>query len=225
MDYQFRFNALEKYQDKIIEGVFLTLQLSSLTMLIGLVIGLLAASLKISNNKPFRLIANVYIEVFRNTPLLVQLFIFFFGLPTIGLRMSANEAAVIALSLNVGAYIAEILRSGLQSVRHSQKEAAMSLGMKPHQVFRYVILFQAFKAAYPALTSQFVLLLLMTTVVSTIGGIELFHAAAFIESRTFRSFEVYLVVTLAYLVLALSFRTLFGALHKLIFTRRASRWM
>jgi polar amino acid transport system permease protein len=179
--------------------------------------------MKLSKNKPLRSVAIAYIEVFRNTPLLVQLFILFFGLPTLGLRMSANEAAVIGLSMNVGAYIAEIMRSGLQSVRHSQIEAAMSLGMKPYQILRYVTLFQAFKAAYPALTSQFVLLVLMTSVVSAIGGTELFHAAAFVESRTFRSFEVYLVVTLAYFVLALFFRASFAALYRIIFARRTSR--
>jgi polar amino acid transport system permease protein len=223
MDYQFRFNALERYRDELLEGVLLTLQLSLFTMAIGLVIGLVAATMKLSKNKPLRSVAIAYIEVFRNTPLLVQLFILFFGLPTLGLRMSANEAAVIGLSMNVGAYIAEIMRSGLQSVRHSQIEAAMSLGMKPYQILRYVTLFQAFKAAYPALTSQFVLLVLMTSVVSAIGGTELFHAAAFVESRTFRSFEVYLVVTLAYFVLALFFRASFAALYRIIFARRTSR--
>ena len=150
MDYQFRFNALERYRDELLEGVLLTLQLSLFTMAIGLVIGLVAATMKLSKNKPLRSVAIAYIEVFRNTPLLVQLFILFFGLPTLGLRMSANEAAVIGLSMNVGAYIAEIMRSGLQSVRHSQIEAAMSLWMKPYQILRYVTLFQAFKAAYPA---------------------------------------------------------------------------
>lgn len=223
MSYQFRFNALQPYADEILSGVLLTLQLSVVTMLIGLVIGVVVATMRTGRAAVLRATAAVYVETIRNTPLLVQLFIIFFGLPALGLRMTANEAAVVGLSINVGAYIAEIVRAGIQSVHRSQVEAGLALGLNPLQVLRHVVLFQAFKATYPALTSQFVLLMLATSVVSTIGATELFHVASFIDSRTFRSFEVYAVITLVYLVLTILFRGGFAALYWLVFVRRPAR--
>lgn len=223
MSYQFRFNALQPYADEILSGVLLTLQLSVVTMLIGLVIGVVVATMRTGRAAVLRAAAAVYVETIRNTPLLVQLFIIFFGLPALGLRMTANEAAVVGLSINVGAYIAEIVRAGIQSVHRSQVEAGLALGLNPLQVLRHVVLFQALKATYPALTSQFVLLMLATSVVSTIGATELFHVASFIDSRTFRSFEVYAVITLVYLVLTILFRGGFAALYWLVFVRRPAR--
>jgi polar amino acid transport system permease protein len=223
MNYQFRFSALASYTDEILEGVLLTLQLSVVTMVIGMVIGVVVAAMRTGRILVLRAAAIAYVESIRNTPLLVQLFILFFGLPALGLRMSANEAAMVGLSINVGAYIAEIVRAGIQSVHRSQVEAGLSLGLNPLQVLRHVVLFQAFKATYPALTSQFVLLMLATSVVSTIGATELFHVASFIDSRTFRSFEVYAVITLVYLVLTILFRGGFAALYWMVFVRRPAR--
>ena len=108
-------------------------------------------------------------------------------------------------------------------MNRSQVEAGLALGLSPLQVLRHVVLFQALKATYPALTSQFVLLMLATSVVSTIGATELFHVASFIDSRTFRSFEVYAVITLVYLVLTILFRGGFAALYWLVFVRRLAR--
>lgn len=224
MEYRFRFNALAPYTDEILGGVLLTLQLSVVTMLIGLGIGVVVAVMRTGRVPVLRAAAATYVETIRNTPLLVQLFIIFFGLPALGLRMTANEAAIVGLSVNVGAYLAEIVRAGIQSVHRSQVEAGLSLGLNPLQVLRHVVLFQAFKAIYPALTSQFVLLMLATSVVSTIGATELFHVASFIDSRTFRSFEVYAVITLVYLALTILFRGGFAALYWLVFVRRPTRW-
>jgi polar amino acid transport system permease protein len=223
MNYHFRFSALEPYVDEILGGVLLTLQFSVVTMLIGLAIGVVVAAMRTGRIPLLRAAAVVYVETIRNTPLLVQLFIIFFGLPAAGIRMTANEAALFGLSINVGAYIAEIVRAGIQSVHKSQVEAGLSLGLRPLQVLRYVVLFQALKATYPALTSQFVLLMLATSVVSTIGATELFHVASFIDSRTFRSFEVYAVITLVYLVLTILFRGGFAGLYWLVFVRRPAR--
>ena len=220
MNYNFRFNALLPYTSEIVRGVLLTLQLSAVTMIVGLIIGLLVAVASTSPARAVRLPARVYVEAIRNTPLLVQLFIVFFGLPSIGIRLGANTAAVIALSINLGAYSAEILRAGFESVRPSQIEAGRSLGLTARQTFRHVVLFPAIKSIYPALASQFVLLMLTTSVVSSIGATELFNQAAFIDSRTYRSFEVYALITLSYLVLTLAFRALFSAIHWLVFIRR-----
>jgi polar amino acid transport system permease protein len=173
-----------------------------------------------STLKAVRAPVRVYVEAIRNTPLLVQLFIVFFGLPSLGIRLDANLAAMIALSINVGAYCGEILRAGFESIRTSQVEAGRALGLTAGQTFRHVVLFPAVKAIYPALTSQFVLLLLATSVVSSIGATELFHQAAFIDSRTYRSFESYTLITGAYLVMTLGFRALFAGVYWLVFVRR-----
>jgi polar amino acid transport system permease protein len=220
MNYNFRFNALAPYADEIVRGIALTLQLTCLTMAIALVVGLLVALARMGDNRPLRGLATAYVEVIRNTPLLVQLFIVFFGLPTIGVRLDAYTAAVIGLSINVGAYAGEILRAGIQSIRPSQVEAGRALGMTAGQTFRNVVLFPAIKAIYPALASQFVLLLLATSVVSSLGVGELFHQAAFIDSRTYRSFEAYALITVAYLGLTLGFRALFSLVYWLVFVRR-----
>jgi len=220
MSYNFRFSALAPYTGEIVTGVLLTLQLSLVTMLIGLVIGLFVALGSTSPLQSIRIPVRVYVEAIRNSPLLVQLFIVFFGLPSLGIRLDANVAAVVGLSINVGAYCGEILRAGFESIRPSQIEAGRALGMTTGQTFRNVVLFQAIKAIYPALTSQFVLLLLATSVVSSIGATELFHQAAFIDSRTYRSFESYTLVTLAYLGMTLVIRAMFSAIYWLVFVRR-----
>ncbi len=223
MDYNFRFSAVLRYQDQIVEGILLTLQLSAATMAIGLLVGLGVAVMSTSPHQALRLPARAYVEAIRNTPLLVQLFIVFFGLPTIGISLAANDAALIALSINLGAYSAEIIRAGIESVRKSQIEAGRALGLTAVQTFRHVVLFQALKAIYPALASQFVLLMLATSIVSAIGATELFHQAAFIESRTYRSFEAYALITVSYLGLTLVFRLLFAAIHWAVFVRRPRR--
>ncbi|MBL8597357.1 MAG: amino acid ABC transporter permease [Devosia sp.] len=220
MNYNFRFNALAPYTGEILRGIGLTLQLTCLTMAIALLVGLFVALARMSDNRWLSGAAATYVEAIRNTPLLVQLFIVFFGLPSIGIRLDAYTAAVIGLSINVGAYAGEILRAGIQSIRPSQVEAGRALGMTAGQTFRSVVLFPAVKAIYPALASQFVLLLLATSVVSSLGVGELFHQAAFIDSRTYRSFEAYALITLTYLLLTLGFRALFALVYWLVFVRR-----
>jgi polar amino acid transport system permease protein len=223
MSYNFKFDVLLRYTDEIVQGVLLTLQFSIVTMICGLAIGLVVAMAATSPLQSLRGPARIYVEAIRNTPLLVQLFIVFFGFPSLGIRLDANTAALIALSINMGAYGAEILRAGFESVRQSQIEAGRSLGLTAGQTFRHVVLFQAIKAIYPALASQFVLIMLTTSVVSSIGATELFHQAAFIDSRTYRSFEVYTLITLSYLVLTLGFRAVFAAVYWAVFVRRPHR--
>src|ERR671919_326885 len=186
-----------------------TLQLSLITMVLGLLIGVAMALVRTWGPTPLRWLAASYVEVIRNTPLLVQLFIVFFGLPSLGLRLSAGEAAVIALTVNLGAYATEIVRAGIQAIHKSQVEAGLSLGLSRLQVFRYIVLFPALKVIYPALASQFILLMLATSIVSQIAVAELFHMASVLQSRTFRDFEVYIVAAGMYLALALMFRVAF----------------
>ena len=180
-------------------------------------IGVAGAAARTSRIEAARWAATVYVEAIRNTPLLVQLFIAFFGLPSLGLKLSAGEAATVALSINLGAYATEIFRAGIESIKKSQIEAGLALGLSGVQVFRHIVFYQALKAVYPALTSQLVLLMLTTSLASQIGADELFHVGAFIDSRTFRSFEVYAVTTAIYLLMALGLRSIFAGIHVLAF--------
>jgi polar amino acid transport system permease protein len=220
VQYSFNFRDVWRYQDMLLEGAWLTLQLSAGAMLLGLLLGIIGAAMRTSHSRLLRGLATGYVEIIRNTPLLVQLLIVYLGLPAFGVSLSALQAAVITLSVNLGAYATEIIRAGIQAIPKSQIEAGVSLGMSRLEVFRYVMLFQALRIIYPALASQFILLLIATSIVSQISTEELFHIGSFIESRTFRSFEVYLVITAMYLVMALFFRALFALIHKLVFERR-----
>lgn len=217
MSYDFRLKGLAPYVDQLIDGTLTTIQLSASAMAIGLTIGIFCALLQAQGPRAIRWLIGGYVEIIRNTPLLVQCFFVFFGLPSAGIFLTAGQAALIALSVNLGAYATEIVRAGVESIHRGQIEAGISLAFTRLQVFRHVILFPALKNVYPALASQFILLLLGSSVVSQISANELFYTAAFIDSRTFLSFEVYVVVTLTYLVLALLFRAVLGILYKLLF--------
>jgi polar amino acid transport system permease protein len=149
-----------------------------------------------------------YVEVMRNTPFLVQLFFIFFGLPTLGVRLDPILAAMLAMTLNMAAYTIEIVGAGLDAVPRGQTEAALALGLRPRQVFVKIVLPQALKVIYPALTSQIIIMMLESAVVSQIAVRELTYEADMLQARTFRAFETYLVVTLVYLVLSMGLRRL-----------------
>ena len=220
MNYSLQFRDVFAAWEFLLDGLVLTLELSLVTMVAGLIIGLAGAAGRAYGPRwvsgPFA----VYVEAIRNTPLIVQLFLIFFGLPSAGLKFDADTAAMVALSINLGAYTIEIIRAGLEAIPRSQIEAGQSLGLSNVQIFRYVIIFPALRLMYPALASQFILLMLATSVVSQISAQDLFHTASIVQSRTFRDFEVYIVVAAVYLALALVFRLLFAGLYQLVFARR-----
>ncbi|MBV8193525.1 MAG: amino acid ABC transporter permease [Alphaproteobacteria bacterium] len=220
MTYSFQFRDVFAAWDSLLDGLILTLELSLFTMVMGLLIGIAGASGRVYGPAWVRRPIAVYVEAIRNTPLIVQLFLIFFGLPSAGIKFDADTAAFVALSINLGAYSIEIVRAGLEAIPRSQIEAGQSLGLSGWQIFRYVIAFPALKMMYPSLASQFVLLMLATSVVSQISAQDLFHAASIIQSRTFRDFEVYAVVAAAYLALAMIFRLLFAGVYWLLFARR-----
>ncbi len=220
MNYNFQFRDIFAQSDLLLDGLVLTLELSLVTMVMGLVIGIAGAAARVYGPDWLRRPVAVYVETIRNTPLIVQLFLIFFGLPSAGIKFDANTAAFVALSINLGAYSIEIVRAGLEAIPRSQIEAGQSLGLSRLQIFRYVIIFPALKLMYPSLASQFVLLMLATSVVSQISAQDLFHAASIIQSRTFRDFEVYILVAVAYLALALIFRLIFAGIYQLVFARR-----
>lgn len=220
MSYSFQFRDVFAQQDAIVDGIVVTLQLSAVTISLGFVFGTLLAIVLVYGRPWAVSCARVYVEVIRNTPLIVQLFLIFFGLPGIGIKLDVMTASVLALTINLTAYTAEIVRAGLESVPKSQIEAGVSLGLTGPQILRHVVLLPALKNVYPSLTSQFVLLMLATSVVSQISAAELFHAGSIIQSRTFRDFEVYTVISVLYLCLTLVMRGGFSLCYHLMFRRR-----
>jgi polar amino acid transport system permease protein len=215
LNYQFQFDAVLAAWPLLLQGTWTTIELSLTATVLGLAVAIVGAWAKTSGPAVARWIVNAYIEVIRNTPFLVQLFFFFFALPALGLRWSAHAAALVAMVVNLGAYATEIIRAGIESIPRGQVEAGLALNLKRHQVFRYIILKPALKAIYPALTSQFILLMLSSAVVSAISADDLTSVAANLQSQTFRSFEIYIVVAGIYLVLALLFTFLFRVVHRL----------
>ena len=219
MKYGLQFRDVFAAWEFLLDGLLTTIILSVATMVGGFLIGIAGAAARVYGGPMLKTIAASYVEVIRNTPLLVQLFLIFFGLPAFGLRLEAVPAAIIALVINLGAYTTEIVRAGLESIPRAQIEAGESLGLSGWQVFRYIILFPALKTMFPALSSQFVLLMLATSIVSQISVPDLFHAGSIIQSRTFRDFEVYAVVGALYLALAFAFRGFFALLYRWAFGR------
>ncbi|MBK1657824.1 amino acid ABC transporter permease [Paracraurococcus ruber] len=217
MGFQFQFQPVLNRLDVLLDGLWVTLQLAGSGILLGALLGILLAMLRGLSGRPVRMLVDAYVELVRNTPFLVQLLIIFFGVPTLGLRLSAEQAALAAIIINLGAYATEIVRAGIESVHKSQIEAGLSLAMTRWQVFRHVVLAPALARVWPALSSQFVLMMLSTSVCSFISVQELSAQAANIESETFRSFEVYILVTLIYLALALVLRGLLAGLGALLF--------
>ena len=220
MSYTFQFRDVFAQQEAIAAGLLVTLQLSAVTISLGFLIGTLLAVVLVYGRRWAASIARIYVEVIRNTPLIVQLFLIFFGLPGIGIKLDVMTASVLALTINLAAYTAEIVRAGLVSIPKSQIEAGVSLGLTGPQIFRHVVLLPALKNVYPSLTSQFVLLMLATSVVSQISAADLFHAGSIIQSRTFRDFEVYTVISVLYLCLTLLMRGGFSLCYHLVFGRR-----
>ena len=218
MTYRFQFQVIWENWELLLDGVWLTLQLSAVAIGLGLAVGIVGALFRTSKNRILQWLAAVYVEAIRNTPFLVQLLFIFFGISSLGPRLGSTQAALLALTINFGAYATEIIRAGIQSIDQSQIEAGMSLGLNKRQIFRLVVLKPAIANIYPALTSQMVLLLLLSSVVSQISAKELTFMGNFLRSRTFRDFEVYFALALIYILLALGFKLVAHLFHHRLFT-------
>jgi polar amino acid transport system permease protein len=192
----------------IARGAATTILLIVVTTLAGTFLSILGAAGRRNGPVPLKRAIAWYVEVIRNTPFLVQLFFIFFGLPSLGIRLDPVLAAILAMTLNMAAYTIEIVGAGLDAVPHGQTEAALALGLRPRQVFIKIVLPQALKVIFPALTSQIVIMMLESAVVSQIAVRELTYEADMLQARTFRSFETYLVVTMVYLVMSMALRRL-----------------
>lgn len=198
----------------IARGASTTVMLIAVTTVAGFVLSTAAAAAKRSSFVMLRYAVAAYVEVIRNTPFLVQLFFIFFGLPALGVRLDPIYAALLAMILNMTAYTTEIIGAGLDAVPAGQHDAARALGLKPYIAFTKIVLPQALLVIYPALTSQIVIMMLESAVVSQIAVSELTHEADLWQARTFRAFETYFVVALVYLGLAVTLRRLVVALGR-----------
>lgn len=216
--YQLNFEPVFSNLDLLLYGAWLTVRLSLVAMVLGLVVSILGAMAKTSTMPFLRWLVGVYVEVIRNTPFLVQIFFIFFGLPAIGISMSPNTAALVALVVNVGAYGTEIIRAGIESIPQGQIEAGRALSLSRMQIFRYIVIKPALRSIYPSLTSQFIYLLLTSSVVSAISANDLASMGADLNAKTFASFEIYLVLSIMYFVLSLGFTSLFAVIRRLLFT-------
>jgi arginine/lysine/histidine transport system permease protein len=202
---------MSKYYVFFVTGAKMTLILAFFTVLFGTVIGTLLALMRLSNNKILKFIATVYIEFIRGTPLLVQLFIFYYGIPAaLKIELTELPAAIIALGVNSGAYVAEIIRAGIQAVDKGQMEASRSLGMTHWMSMWYVIIPQAFKNVIPALGNEFIVVVKESSIVSVIGIAELTRASDIVRGVTYKSFEPLLVVAAIYFVMTFTLSKVLG---------------
>src|SRR5215470_5773544 len=210
MGYQLDFSVLVEYFGLLLKGVGVTLGLTAIAASLGIALSIGGAATARWGLNWARALVAAYVELIRNTPFLAQLFFIFFGLPALGIKMSAMTAAVLAMTVNLTAYSIEIVRAGIEAVPPGQREAGLALGIGPASVFFWVILPQAIANVYPALVSQIVITMLESAVVSQIAVTDLTHVADFIQSRNYRTFETYFVVALVYLVLSICLRWLFA---------------
>jgi polar amino acid transport system permease protein len=211
VDYIFHFGPILARWDQFLRGAVLTVQLATVSMVFGLGIAVIGAVARSFGPAPLRWLVGAYVELIRNTPLLVQLYIVFFVLPGLGVKLTSDEAAILALSTNLGAYAIEIIRAGIEATPRGLIEAGMSLGLSRLLIIRHIVLAPALRAIYPALGSQFVLQLLGSSLASAIAVEELTAIGNNIMMETFRNFEVFIIIGAIYFVLVQAFQALFDA--------------
>ena len=204
----FDFPAVLAEWPLLAKGVGVTVVLTALSATLGVGLGTACAWARWQGPAWLRAIVAVYVELIRNTPFIVQLFFIFFGLPSLGVKLSPEFASVLAMVINLGAYSAEIVRAGIATTPKGQIEAAQSLALSEAQVFTRVVLPPALKRVWPALVSQIIIVMLGSAVCGQISTAELSYAANLIQSRNFRAFEAFIIATLIYLALSMLLRKL-----------------
>ena len=212
---EFDFSLITGSLPLLLQGALVTLEITALSVGLGLVFGLIAALAQISKFAPLRLLGKIYVDFIRGTPLLVQIFIIYFALPVIiGQRIDPFVAAVAACSINSGAYVAEIFRAGIQSIDIGQMRAGLSLGMNWTMTMRYIILPQAFRRMLPALGNNAIAILKDSSLVSAIGLTELAYAARTVAGASARYWEPYLTISIMYWVMTLGLAWLIRLLEQ-----------
>lgn len=207
-------NIIMEHWPVFLEGLGVTLQMTFLAVTMGFVIGIFLALIRVYGPKPFSIVVMVFIEIIRGTPLLVQLFILYFGLPPYGINLTPFTAAIIGFTINSAAYQAEYLRGSIQSIADNQMIAARSIGMSRMKSIFNIILPQSLRMVIPSWTNEFIYLLKYTSLAYIVGAPELMTQAKFIASRNFQFFNVYLIVAMIYLVVVLIFTWFFGKIEK-----------
>lgn len=194
-------DLLVEFGSDLLSGLGITLQLTIIGIIFASIIGILCAVINVSKNKYLKIITSIYINIIRGTPFLVQAYIIYFGLPgALGIRMSEMTAGIIAISLNAGAYMAEIIRGGIEAVDKGQMEAARSLGLPTHVAMRKVILPQALRTMTPSLINQFIITLKDTSILSIIGIRELTMAGKLVIAKNYESMAMWSLVAVYYFI-------------------------
>ena len=214
MDYTLQFRDVLLNRDFFIEGLYFTVYLTVVSMSVAVVIGTLAAVARNSKNRFVRTIASAYVEAVRNTPLLIQLWLVYFGLSQVGIELNALTSGLLVLSLNTGAYTAEILRAGFESVDKEIIDGAAALGLTPWLTFRSIVLPLGFRAVLPSLSNMTIQCLLASALVSVLGVNELTNQALRVASKTFRSLESFAVIGVLYISLTFLIAGMFKVLEK-----------
>ncbi len=198
----------------LIQGSVMTIQLTITSLFLGTFLGVLTALLKLSRNRIMFWVATSYTWIFRGTPIILQLFFFYYALPMMGISLSPLSAAIIGLSLNCGAYMAEIIRGGIISIDKGQFEASKALGFTYFQTMRKIILPQTFRVIIPPVGNEFISMLKDTSLVSTIAMVELMRSAVQISSTTFKYTEMLIAAALLYLIMTSIFTGVFSIIEK-----------
>lgn len=198
----------------LMTGAYYTLQITLVSMFFGLIIGLVVAVARLKGNLVIRNIARVYVSIIRGTPLMVQIFIVYFGLPDWGIHLSPMMSAYLSMSINIGAYLSETFRATIMSVDHGQTEAAQSLGMTPWQTMRFVVLPQAARIAIPPLGNSFIGMLKETSLVSVVTVVELFRAAQILVSRYYVAMPFFLAIGLMYWIMSTGLSIILNRIEK-----------
>lgn len=211
---QVNFVGMIKYSNLFLNGLFMTIKLTLISVTLGVIFGLVVALLKMSRIKIISFLGTSYVEIIRGTPLLVQLLLIYNGLMQFGINIPAFIAGVSALAINSAGYVAEIIRAGIQAVDPGQSEAARSLGMTHGMAMRYVIIPQAIKNILPALGNEFIVMLKESAIVSVIGFADLTRQADIIQSVTYRYFEPYIIIAGIYFIMTFMFSRLLGRFER-----------
>ena len=218
MEYTFYFKDVFIYIVDLFHGAIITLQIAVYAMIFGLLLGIIGAVARNSRFYITRAISSGYVEIIRNTPLLVQILVFYFGLSgLLRLNVPGFYTAILAISIHNGGYITEIVRGGVNSIDETQVKAGLSLGMKKLTVFQRVVLPQALGNTFPALMNQFVISILASALSAIVGVQELTYRAMTVGAYTFRSIETYIVVALIYIIITRILIKITGELDKKIF--------
>jgi polar amino acid transport system permease protein len=207
----YQWTAVFGYLGQLLQAALVTLEITFLAFVLALLLGILAALGRNSSIRSLRFVAGAYVEAIRNTPVLLQVFVAYFAVPSLGIHITSFTAGVIALGINVGAYLAEVFRAGISSVPKGQLEAAGILGLNQRQVFVSVVFPQALRNVYPAVVNNLIQILLGTSLLSAIAVPELTGTAVEINSETLIFVQVFTVTLVIYLILS-NFLSLLGVL-------------